>query len=123
MKSIFAALFLLFAVSVAFAADQPSISGKWQVHLSISGTENDQTCTFTQKRTELTGTCNSEQTGTVDLTGKVDGKKITWSYQSEYNGTPLTVNYEGTLDGGKISGTVTVPEFGAEGEFTATQAK
>jgi hypothetical protein len=33
---------------------------------------------------------------------------------SEYNGAPLTANFQGT---------VTVPEFSVEGSFTATPAK
>ena len=123
MKSIRLVLFVVFAAAFAFPADPPSISGKWQVHISISGTENDQTCTFTQAGTELTGNCTTDQTGTVDITGKVEGKKVTWSFKTEYNGGPLTVNYEGTIEEAKISGTVTVPEYSADGEFTATPAK
>jgi hypothetical protein len=60
----------------------------------------------------------------VNISGKVDEKKITWMYKSEYNGSPITVNYKGTLDSTtKITGTVNVEEYGAEGEFTATQSK
>jgi hypothetical protein len=58
------------------------------------------------------------------VTGKVDGNKITWSYKSEYEGTPLTVHYQGVIDAAaKISGSVNVPEFSADGDFTATPAK
>jgi hypothetical protein len=112
-----------FGAALAFAADAPSITGKWQVHNSISGNESDQVCTFTQKDAAISGSCTSER-GAVEVTGNVDGNKITWSYKSEYEGTPLTVHYEGVIDAAaKISGSVDVPEFSAEGEFTATPAK
>jgi hypothetical protein len=113
----------LVAFGVALAlADAPSVTGKWHVHNSISGNESDQICTFMQKSAGFSGSCTSER-GTVEITGKVDGNKITWSYKSEYEGTPLTVNYEGIIDAAKISGSVNVPEFSAAGDFTATPEK
>lgn len=116
-------LLLIFAAALAVAADNASVAGKWHVHTSMAGNENDSDCTFVQKDADLTGTCTSDQ-GSVNITGKVDGKKVTWSYKSEYNGTPLTVNHEGTLTAdNKITGTATVPEFSVDGDFTATQAK
>ena len=115
-----ATLALGFALS-AFAADQTSVAGKWQVHTTIAGNEYDVTCNFTQKDSDLTGTCEGDQ-GAKDVTGKIDGDTVKWSYKSEYNGTPLTVNHTGTLKDGKITGTVDVPEFSATGDFTATSA-
>lgn len=122
MKWRFAAPAVLFLCVVAVAADQSSVAGKWQIHSTVAGTEYDITCTFAQKDADLTGTCDTDQ-GSKDLTGKVDADKITWSYKSEYNGTPLTVNHEGTLKDDKISGTVDVPEFSVTGDFAATRAK
>lgn len=119
MKTPLLCLVLASAVAVAVAADTPTLSGKWRVHTSIAGNDSDQTCTIIQKENDLTGTCTSTDRGSVDITGKIDGTKIKWSYKSEYNGSPLTVQYEGTFDAGKIAGSVTVPEFGADGDFTA----
>ena len=114
--------FAAFAATLA-AADGPSVGGKWQVHSSISGYENDQVCTFVQKDDGLTGSCVSDQ-GTVDISGKIDGNKVSWSYKSEYNGSPLTVKFEGAVDPQTgIKGSVEVPEFGVEGDFTATPSK
>ena len=114
---------MITAAALATAADNSSLSGKWQVHTSVAGNDNDQACTFTQKDNDLTGECSSDN-GPVNITGKVDGKKVTWSYKSEYNGSPLTVNFEGTLNAdNKIAGTVSVPEYSADGDFTATPSK
>lgn len=119
-KSLLAAML----ASAAFlAADNAALTGKWQVHTSIADHENDQVCSFTQTGNELSGDCSSEG-GALKVTGKVADKTVTWMYKSEYEGNPLTVTYKGAWDGaGKISGTVSVEEYGAEGEFTAALSK
>jgi hypothetical protein len=123
-RSIFMAL-LGFAVMTAFAADNTSLSGKWKIHSSIVGNESDSECTLTQSNNELTGTCKTAEGKDAKATGKVDGTKVNWSFDSEYNGTPLTMNYTGTLDPAtsKIAGTVSVDPFGVDGDFTATSVK
>jgi hypothetical protein len=117
-------LSIVMAASTAWAADAPSLDGKWNMHLSIAGNDSDAMCVFTQKDDGLTGTCTSEGTE-HPLTGKVDGKVYTWSYKSEYQGSPLTVKYRGTLDAAatKITGTVNVDEFGVDGDFTGEFSK
>ena len=48
---------------------------------------------------------------------------IETKYDSDYNGTPLTLSYTATLDDtGKFAGTVEVQPFGVSGDFTATAA-
>jgi hypothetical protein len=122
MKTLLASL-LLAAVAVSAPAAHNSLSGNWQVHTSAQGNESDQACNFTQKDQELTGTCVTNR-GTVQISGKVTDKKVTWGYKSDYNGSPLTVTFNGTVDSAsKITGTVKAEEFGVEGEFTATLSK
>src|SRR5664279_4546456 len=109
-------------VPAAFAADAPGMSGQWNVHNSIAGNQSDQVCTLTQKEKVLTGSCKSDQS-TVEVTGSLDEKKLTWQYKSEYNGTPLTLIYTATMDDpAKITGAVEVQPFGVTGEFTAVPA-
>jgi hypothetical protein len=123
MKLWFLLCLVAAAAVLAPAAEDASLNGKWQVYLSIGGSERNQTCAFTHKDKELTGTCSTDR-GTVQISGKMDEKNVTWKYQSEYNGSPLTVTFKGTLDSAtKITGRVAVEEFGIEGEFTATQSK
>lgn len=107
---------------LALTAADVSLSGKWEVYQNISGNESRQTCTFTQDAGELTGTCETAN-GKVQIAGKVKDTKVTWSFKSEYNGTPLTVNYNGSIESNKISGIVAVPEFSVDGDFSATPAK
>ena len=123
MKTLLLCSLLAASAAFVYAADTPSITGKWQVHISVSGNDSDQVCTFTQKDDALSGTCTSER-GTFELNGNITGNKVKWSYKSEYEGTPLTVKFEGALDSeSRMKGSVDVPEFGASGDFSATQSK
>jgi hypothetical protein len=122
MKTLLASAALLFS-STAFGAGTPSLTGLWSVHNSIAGSESDQECKFVQTDDKLAGNCKSADKE-VQVTGSLDGKKLTWKYESEYNGTPLTLIYTATLDdSGKISGSVEVQPFGVTGDFTATPSK
>jgi hypothetical protein len=124
MRSLVLSVVLASVSVLAVAADSAPISGKWNIHNSVAGNESDAACTFTQKDTELTGTCTSDN-GSGKATGKVDGTKITWSYDSQYNGSPLTLTYSGTFDStaNKIAGTVSVEQYGVDGDFSATLVK
>ena len=125
MRSLLLSVLLASASVVSFAADSASVTGKWKVHSSIAGNESDTECALAQAGNDLSGTCKTTDGKDAKSTGKVDGVKVTWSYDSEYNGSPLTIKYAGTLDaaGAKIAGTVTVEQFGVDGDFTATAAK
>lgn len=123
MKLWLAFLLLASASLVAFAADTASLTGAWQIHTSAGGRESDYACTFAQKDSDLTGGCSPER-GTVQIGGKVEGKTVSWFYKSEYDGSPLTVRFKGTIDStGKITGSLLAEEYGVEGEFTATPSK
>ena len=119
MKRLLATSALLFASS-AFAAQ--NLTGQWAIHSNIAGNESDQVCKLVLIGNKITGTCKSQDKD-LQVTGTVDGNKATWQYQSDYNGSPLTLIYTATLDdSGKITGTVEVQPFGVTGDFTATPA-
>jgi hypothetical protein len=113
------------AALTVLAADKASFTGKWKTHSSIAGNESDGECTLTQTDNDLAGTCKTSDGTDAKATRKVDGAKVTWQFDSEYNGTPLTIKYDGTLDTAlsKIAGTVSVDPFGVDGGFTATLVK
>ena len=114
----------LFLASSAFAAGAPSLTGDWSIRNSIAGNESDLACKLVQTDNKLTGTCKNQEDKDVAITGSLDGKKLTWQYESEYNGSPLTLVYTATLDdSGKITGSVEVQPFGVTGDFTATPSK
>lgn len=123
MKPLLLSCLLTSSAVLVPAADTASLNGKWQIHTSAAGRESDYGCTFTQKENDLTGDCHPEH-GPVQISGKVDGQKVTWRYKSTYDGSPLTVTFKGTLESAtKITGTLTAEEYGVDGQFTATQSK
>jgi hypothetical protein len=120
MRTLFLVCLLCAAV---FAAEDVTLTGKWQVQRIAMGNESQSVCTLTQKDGALTGTCTSDG-GPVQISGKVTGSNVTWTYKSDSQGGPVTVVYEGKVESGsKITGKVTAVEFSVEGEFTATRAK
>jgi carbon monoxide dehydrogenase subunit G len=121
MKKLAIAIPLLLVPSLAFVQAQTnaSVAGKWELHSSVQGSDFDTECTVAQTGTDLTGTC-STQGSDVKLTGKVDGTKISWKAESEFAGAPLTMQYSGTLDSGKMSGTINVVQYSVGGDFTGT---
>ena len=120
MKVSLALLALLTASALLEAQTTASVTGKWKMH-TVMVQESDSTCTFTQKDTELTGTCEGDN-GKDDITGKVQGNKVTWSFKTDYNGSPLTVSYEGKLDSdAKMTGATHVAEMGLDGDFIAVK--
>jgi hypothetical protein len=124
MRASILAVVLASTSVLALAADNASIGGKWKFHTSVAGNESDMLCTITQENAALTGNCKADGPE-GKLTGKVDGKNITLKYESEYNGSPVTSNYTGTLDSEakKITGTINVVEFSVDGDFTAVPEK
>jgi hypothetical protein len=114
-------LVILLTAIPALAAD--TLSGKWVIHQSVAGNESNVSCTFTQTGEELTGSC-AFPTGAVKVSGKVTEKKVAWTIESEYNGSPLTLKYTGTLESAtKMSGSVYVDPYGVDGEFSASPEK
>ena len=109
------------ATGDVFAADEPSLTGKWMVHASVAGNEADMDCTFVQKNSQLTGSCTSERSS-GPIKGTVDGKNTAWTMQNEKSGT--TTEYAGTMNSrDKISGKINVPQYNVDGEFAATRVK
>ena len=121
MKKIAIAIPLMLVPSLAFAQAQTnaSVAGKWEYHSSVQGSDFDTECTVTQTGADLTGTC-STQGSDVKMSGKLNGTKISWKIESEFAGAPLTMQYSGTLDSGKVSGTINVVQYSVGGDFTGT---
>jgi len=103
-------------------AAPPSLTGNWKIHIAIGGNERDQQCSFTQTDKAIAGTCDSDH-GLDKVTGSVDGSKATWKFDSEYQGTPITLTYTGAFDDkGKLSGSVDVQPFNVTGDFAVSPA-
>jgi hypothetical protein len=93
MRKPFALLVLL--VLPLAAAD---ISGVWKVEGNIAGTDVSPVCTFKQADAKLTGVCKLVQAEEVAVTGQVDGNKVSFQYEVDYQGTHYVLIYTGVLD-------------------------
>jgi hypothetical protein len=116
-------LALVFVPALGLQAPPASVAGQWTVTANIGGSTTTITCAFTQKEAALEGTCSLDQAA-FTLTGKVDGKTVTWQYNTSWEGQPLTAAYRGTLESPeKMVGAVDVTPMGVSGDFTAVKAK
>ena len=122
MKTLFITALLMSTLGAPSPAANPQLTGKWKIHSNTAGNESDATCTFIELEKKLDGACMLE-TGENKLAGTFDDKKVVWSYGADYNGTPITITYKGTLDPAsmKLAGTVTVDPFGVDGDFSGVQ--
>jgi len=107
----------LFAALSLLAAD-PSVNGNWNFALNVNGNTYAMSCTFQQDGAKLAGTCKS-QAGENPLTGKLDGQKITFQHQTNYNGDMLTLTYNGSVDSAtEMKGALDVQPYAVQGDFT-----
>jgi hypothetical protein len=122
MKNILVTLFSLTCVSLALAADV-NLTGVWKLDSETVGNTSSILMPFKQDGAKLTATMKSPDGKEMTVNGKVEGKKVTWTFISEWEGNPLTVTYVGTLDdaGTSMKGTSDVQPMGIEGTFVAAK--
>jgi len=68
------------------------------IHQNIANNESDQQCTFTQTDNVIACSCKSAEGKVLPVTGSIDGAKVTWKYDSDFNGTLLMLTNTATLD-------------------------
>lgn len=110
----------LMLAAPALAADD-LVSGSWAVKAKVERFAFTLTCDLTRSGAAVGGTCYDGGTRKPHpLTrGRVDGDRISWSYQSSFLGKPFTASYEATLSGDRMTGVVAAN--GYTGPFTATR--
>ena len=123
MKKIAIVVALTSIAALGQAGSNSSVTGKWRVHTELGGQPSDSVCTFVQNGPSLSGTCTTTGKDVMKVAGNVQGNKVTWAYSAGYNGSPFTVTTAGTLNGGQITGTVTMSIGGMSSAFTATPTK
>ena len=131
MKSI-ALLFAAATMTIATVALAPSaaiaaapsadISGTWATEFDSQVGKQTYTYTFKVEGGTLTGHSKSNL-GESDLTGTVDGDKVTFVENLDYQGTPLAITYTGQIvSANEIKFKRDVGGQGGE-EFTAKRQK
>jgi hypothetical protein len=81
----------------ALAAGASDISGTWTASFDTQVGKQDYTYTFVVKGSQLTGHAKSENGDTEITEGKVDGSKVSFVENLNYQGMPLRIAYTGTL--------------------------
>ncbi len=98
------------------------LTGDWKVDGDVSGNQVAFVCSLKQEDAKLSGKCVSG-TGSIDsaVTGKVDGKNVTFQFDFDYNGMALTMAFAGTLESdAAMKGNIDVMGA-AGGPFTAVK--
>jgi hypothetical protein len=73
-------------------------SGRWTATFTTDVGEQQYTFEFTVKGSTLTGTAKSNLLGETQLQeGKIDGDKISFVENADFQGMPLKITYTGTM--------------------------
>ncbi len=118
-----AATAIIFGGTEQASAQTVDASGAWAfvVTMDTGGEPTTPSLTLEQDGETLTGHYSSDSLGEADVTGTVDGSKVTISFVGELEGIgPVSVTYVGTIDAdGVMMGTISLLDGQANGTFTA----
>jgi hypothetical protein len=115
-------LFLVHARQASAQAAQ--MAGAWALEVNIDGSVTTPSLTLVQQGTALTGHYSSPSLGEADVTGTVDGRNVTVTFNADPGlGMPVAVTYAGAVDAqGVWSGTFDLGGGLASGTFTGKKA-
>jgi len=90
-----AVVVILLLAALVRAADP---SGRWTATFTTEVGEQQYTFEFRVKGSTLTGTAKSNLLGETQLQeGKIDGDKISFVENADFQGMPLKITYSGTM--------------------------
>jgi len=112
----------ILALAALVRAADPS--GRWTATFTTEVGEQQYTFEFKVKGSALTGTAKSNLLGESELQeGKVDGDKISFVENANFQGMPLKITYSGTMTSAdEIAFTRNVADIANE-KLVATRAK
>jgi hypothetical protein len=89
-----------------------TVDGKWEIVINSPLGAQKAALDITTNGGSLTGTQTAQQGSGPLENGKVDGNSVSWSAKIT-NPLPLTLDFSGTVDGDKLSGSVKAGSFGS----------
>ena len=89
-----------------------AIDGKWEITINSPMGAQKAQLDIKSDGANLTGTQTAQGNSQPVANGKVDGTKLTWSANLT-SPMPMTLEFTGTVDGDKLSGSVKAGAFGS----------
>ena len=97
------------------------VTGTWNLKVVTPGGTQEVTLTLSQSGSAFTGTMANPMFGSADVKeGVISGNKISFAATVNVGGTSIDTNFNGTVDGNSMSGTVAVSGQGTV-EFSGTR--
>ncbi len=94
-------------------ADMAEIAGTWDLTINSPQGAQQSSMTVTQSGGSFSGSMSS-QLGTTDISGgSINGRQVAWSLSISMGGQSMTLNYSAEVTGTRMSGTVSVGDFGS----------
>lgn len=90
-------------LSACLLAADLHVAGNWDMTMDSPHGKLTGPLTLQQDGAKITGTYETEHTGKLTVNGKVDGEKLFLTM--EVPGGNMTIIFDGTMDGDKLSGT------------------
>ena len=103
MKKLLSVVIAVVMLSAGLLAADLHVGGNWEMTMDSPHGKMTGPLTLQQDGAKLTGTYETEHTGKLTISGKVDGEKVVFTM--EVPGGQMTINFEGAKDGDKLSGT------------------
>ena len=116
---------VLAVASAPASAQNVNVAGAWAMEVTTdAGGTTTPSMTLQQNGAELTGRYTSETLGDADVTGTVEGNKVTINFTADLQGQEVPVTYAATVDAdGVMTGTIDLAGGLATGTFTARRAQ
>ncbi|HEY0267085.1 MAG TPA: hypothetical protein VGC16_10055 [Rhizomicrobium sp.] len=92
--------------------DSMAVDGKWEITINSPLGAQKAVLDLTADGNSLSGTQTAQQGSGPIENGKVDGNAVSWSGKIT-SPLPLTLDFNGTVDGDKLSGSVKAGSFGS----------
>lgn len=123
MKSLLLFVIFVAIASVVVAAGlKDEVAGKWTLTVDAPGESVEVLLDLKQDGETVTGTMASSVGGGTVSKGTFKDKKLTASINADIQGSPTELGVEGTVDGDKISGTITAHGLGSF-PYSGTRSK
>jgi hypothetical protein len=98
--------------SILIGIKAMAIDGKWEITINSPLGAQKATLDLVSNGASLTGSQQAAQGSGPVENGKVDGNTVTWSAKIS-SPMPMTLDFTGTVDGDKLSGSVKAGSFGS----------